>query len=238
MSVSQEQPGTEGGEGGNAVTPSPITADAIKTAGIPDTYLKDGNYDFASVAKDLGELSAMRTSQAERAKLIPQDGKYSFDLPKEFKAPENAPKGYTWSVSEAKVKAFAPLAKELGLTQAQVSQVVTKWAEADFAEVSESVAKNEKFFTDEMGKLGANAKDRLATLHTSLKGAVGEQGAAEIADALTTAAGVQALEKLISLAGGPKLAEKAANSGDAKPDFAKMTARQRLDYANSQTAKH
>lgn len=221
--MSGEQIPNDGGAG----TPAPITSETFKTAGVPDTYIKDGNYDLGTIGKDLAELATERTAKAERAKAIPADGKYSFDLPKEFKAPDGAPKDFKWSVSEHKVAAFAPIAKELGLTQAQVSQVVAKWAEADFAENAADAAKNEAFFNAEMGKLGAGAKERLATLHTSLKGAVGDEAAAEIAAGLSSAAAVIALEKLIQAAKGPKQAEKHTNGNGAdRPDADKLTGAQ------------
>lgn len=229
--VSLENKPGDGGAGGDQTTPTPITLDAIKTAGVPDSYLKDGAYDFATIGKDLGELATSRTQAAERAKLVPASAdKYDLALPKDVKVPD----GFEWRSDTPFAKAFTEYAHKHGLTQEQVTDAVKMRMAAQMAEQEA----DKKFFDGEMAKLGASAQTRLKTLHDSLKGAVGDKGAAELAAMTSTAEGVQALEKLISLAGGPKLADKAAIGGDAKPDITKMTARQRLDYANSQSAKH
>lgn len=195
---------------------SAITIDAIKTAGVPETYLKDGAFDIATVAKDLGELSAMRTSQAERAKLIPESAdKYGFNLPETVKLPD----GVSWDPKVEFSKPVAEWAHKRGLTQADLTELTGIYAQHQVAQHAASA----KFYNDEMAKLGGEAKARLGTLFNSLKGAVGDEGAAEIAAALSTASGVQALEKLISLAGGPKLAANSAGAnGKERPDYSEF----------------
>jgi len=211
-----------------------ITLDTIKGAGIPDSYLKDGAYDFTAIASGLTEAAALKTQAEERSKLVPASAdKYDLTLPKDIALPE----GLNFNTDTPFAKEFIAWAHKTNLTQADVTGALAMRARLQIAEHAES----QKFVKDEMAKLGNGVEQRLGTLFNSLKGAVGEAGAKEVAGALTTAASVQAVEKLISLAGGPKLAAKVDGGGDNKPDLSNMSARQKLDYANAQAhakAKH
>ena len=225
--MANENPGQGQNEGGG------ITLESIKSAGVPDSYLKDGAYDFGSISKDLGELTTFRTQAAERTKNIPE--KYEFSIPKNWQKPE----GFTdemlkgWKVSEHKIGAFTPLAKELGLSQAQMEKFVSAWATADFAEKFAAEKAESEAFAKEVAALGANGDARLKAAESALVA----KGFKALID--PQASFKDRLEAIERLANDPqRQASKGnGNGADMKPDTSKMTARQKLDYANEQAMR-
>jgi hypothetical protein len=213
-------PNNPGGESGATA----LTVDTIKAAGVPETYLKEGAYDFAGIAKDLGELGTMRSAAVERAKAVPTDGKYDFAVPKDWQRPEGATDEFvkSWKVSDAKMAAFAPFAKELGLSQVQVSKFISNWATADAAEKMAVAKAASDAETASVAALGANGKTRLENLDKALKA----QGlGALLDDKSTLAQRVEAFEKIANGAG--KLAEKGTGTQTKeRGDFDKLTGSQ------------
>lgn len=186
-------------DGGNpagvdpAATAPSITLADLKTAGLPETYFsQDGKLNTKDLTTHLGEFASLKAANEERAKLVPQDGKYDFGLPKDWKAPEGLelPEGFTetWKVSDAKVERFAAFAKAEGLSQAKVSQFVSDWASADAAEkfatgkAAAEAAKVEEESTkaDAVKVLGSNYTEVCANLRQAMVPIFGQDLATNI----------------------------------------------------------
>lgn len=137
MADGDKQLPIDGDKGGD---PAPITSvsfDDLKTT-VGDAYFTDKGFDADGLKAHLTELTTLKTTAAERAAGVPQDGKYDFGLSKEFKLPDgaNLPADYlkTWNVSPAKAERFAAYAKAKGMSQAEVTEFVSDWANADIAD--------------------------------------------------------------------------------------------------------
>jgi hypothetical protein len=203
--------GEGGGDKGSAV--NAVALDDLKAAGLPETFIgKDGALATKDLVAAVNEGLTLKQQAAERTKLIPADGKYDFAIPKNWERPEGLNDKFvqSWKVSEAKVAAFTPLAKELGLSQAQVSKVVAGWATADAAEKKATVDAANEVFTTEMKKLGDGdaATKRLEAVSNWASANLTKDQAAALLMSATSADAVMAIEALIQKATGSKMSGK------------------------------
>lgn len=211
----------EGGEAGKGVASVAYTPDTFKEAGIPETFVKDGNYDLKGMASALTEAAALKSQAEERAKLVPQDGKYDFGLPKDFQYPEGL-SAEQWQPEEKLTTAIAAAAKEAGLTQDQMAKLTLAYANVNIGRRNEVAAEHKA----EMAKLGAGAETRLNNLMLALKPVLSKDHLMAVADGLTSAAAVEAIEKLVALVGDAKLSAGRGSDTKDRPDPNAMTGAQ------------
>lgn len=188
-------PGDGGGES------QPGNADVVRPDALPETYwnaeTKSPNYD--ALGKDLTELGTLREFRAGVEASIPKDGKYAFDLPKEFKIPE----GKTWrpDPNDPLAKLALSVFGEHKLPQAAFTALSTGFAQfqLDLMKEADAEVATAKVKADaETAALGAGAETRRTALKTWMSskdaaGIVSEQ-AAFLEPLLATKAGVEWLE--------------------------------------------
>lgn len=161
-------------------------------AAIPETFVKDGAYDFDGIGATLTEANTLKTAAAERAALIPANpDDYKFDLPEGFELPE----GRRWSAdpNDPVVSGFRTLATELKLTQPEVQKLVAFEAKRQAEEIKAQAA----FDAEQTKALGANAEQRRSAARDWLKTVTNPEQAKLLETVLGYALGVEALESII-----------------------------------------
>jgi hypothetical protein len=179
-----------------AVTPPDTIALADLKATLGDSYFNDKGFDAEGLKGHLAELGTLKQQAAERAAGIPQDGKYTFDLPADFKLPE----GLEWKPDEKFTAQIAELAKSEGLTQAQLSKLTVAYAQQDLAKKTAAVeaAKADDLAVETEAKklLGDAYVERTANVRQAMQGVFGEQLAKNIS--FQCAADILAMEKFLN----------------------------------------
>lgn len=225
--MANENPADQGNDGGQQAPA--LTIETIKSAGVPEAYLKDGAYDFGAISKDLGELTSMRTAQAERAKSIPESAdKYDFGLPKDFKLPEGVGE---WQPNPEFTKTLSAIAHEHGVPQSAMTKFAQAYAQNQIAQINAS----NKEWTDAVSSLGSNGQTRIDNVQKAL---AAKGYGALVDDKASFKDRIEALEAIAN--GVQRQAAKGNGAVDNKVDTSKMSPRQKLDYANEQSmrAKH
>jgi len=173
---------------------------------VPEDFKGDDGYDFAKFRESHDELVAFKAQQEERLEQVPEnaDG-YSLDIPDDidFSDIEGLPEGF--SVKPLTDEAFKPLFGEF----AEFLHKIGAPADAS-KDAMKMIARYEATKFAEAVKVGRaelerlpKATERVQTVTRHLQKRLPEEMAQALNDNLTTAAGLQALEKLLSL-GGPK----------------------------------
>lgn len=120
----------------------------------------------------------------------PED--YKLENSKEFKIPDGIE--FKWNGEDKSLQGFRAWAQKAGLTQEQFSQALDLYAGNTIAQTQ--ALKDAR--AAELGKLGATADARIASVKTFLNGFLGDADAAVLTDTLWTAGIVQGFEKLIT----------------------------------------
>jgi hypothetical protein len=185
-----------------AGSPTPAAPVAPVASARPEWLPGDLWDDAAGKPKvDLGELTALKAQQAERAAQIPTDAAgYKVDLP------EGA--GFTVDATDPLLSEAQAWAHKEGLTQAQFTGMLAlraKMAQAEAASRAAADAAEQAAIQAEVAKLGDKAPARIDTVTGFLKGKLPAAQFEAIRAATQSAAGVEALENLMALVSGPKL---------------------------------
>lgn len=228
MADGDNQTPNDGDKGGESQPVTSIAIADLKTAGIPETYFgQDGAINAKDLGAHLGEYATMKSAADERAKAVPQDGNYDFGLPKDWQAPEGVTVSKetldSWSISDGRKAVFAEYAKTNNLSQAEVSGLISKLAAADITEKLADAKAITEAHTAEMGKLGEKASARLEAIDSYLKQNVGNDAAVALTRELTTAASIEAVEKLINAANGSKQSDNQHRNGADRPAYETLT---------------
>jgi hypothetical protein len=236
MADEQNPTGNEGqdsapnGDAGQQPVTSVAIAD-LKTAGLADSYFTpEGTLNTKDLIEHLSDRTALRTAADERAAGIPQDGKYDFALPKDFKLPDSMKVSddflKSWGVSDAKAQQFATFAKDNGYSQKEVTEFVRNWALADVSDKLASAKTMQASYDAEMAKLGANVKDRWTNAKAFLAKSLGSDGMADVLlGEVSSAASFEALEKLINLKAGQLANQTSGDGPDANAQNKELAAR-------------
>jgi len=166
------------------------------TAGAPkvDDLVKR----FGDLAKFKGDHDARLSQRPEKPDA------YAADLPKDFQVPQ----GMEFKVDPADplLQLGRQIAHEAGLSQDEfTAKLVAPYAKHLLEQQRAAATAEAERRAAEVAKLGENASARLDTVTSWLKANLsGEEGEA-LAGVITSAAAVQAVEKLITLAGGPQV---------------------------------
>lgn len=218
----------EGGDAAAAAASAPTIALAdLKTAGLPDTYFgEDGSLKAQDLTAHLTEYGTLKQQATERAALIPADGAYSFDLPKDFASPA----GQDWKPDATFTAEISALAKEQGLTQADVSKLtaayathLTRKAQAD---ADAAKADDDAEIADATKVLGANYLDVIANIRQAsqarLTDLIGKEKGELLAKEIhfETAAGIKAYSDLINALGTHQAQQAASGTENKNADLA------------------
>lgn len=197
----------EGSGGGGA-------AEIVRPEALPESYwdaeAKAPKYDV--LGNDLTELTTLRTERTAREAAIPKEGKYAFELPKDFPIPN----GQKWEAhaEDPLAKAALDYAVANKLTQEQFTGLNGVWANIQLEQAKaerEAIAK-------ETAALGEKADTRRTAVKTWLtsKDASGltKDQADSLIPLLSYRHGVEALEALQKLAAGPRAKGNPGNGAD------------------------
>lgn len=232
MADEGQQVPIEGADGGGNAVPDVIPLADLKST-VGDTYFTDKGLNAEALKSSLTEYGTLKQQATERAAGIPQDGKYSFDLPKEFEVPE----GYKWNPDPAFTAKVAELAKAEGLTQGQLSKLTAAYAQQDLAKKSAAVAAakadDDAVEAEAKKLLGEAYLDRTANVRQAMQGLFGEQLAKNIS--FQSASDILAMEQFIN-ANKSRMAPLPGGGGTERPDPNTMTGAQMHAYALKQTA--
>lgn len=220
-----------GGDPAPVVTPDP--APAADLSFIPADFHTDGKPDTAKFTAHYQDLVARDAQIAERMGQVPEA--YDFAIPADLKFEGlDLPEGFAVKLATDD-PAIAPLynelgsfLKEIGAPAAAASKVSELLARYEATKYSQAYVANKA----EMQALGTPAQQsaRMAAIDRAISAKLPAAQAEALKAATTTSAGVQALEALLRPGG-----YTAPNAQPNTPETSGMTARQKLDYANSQT---
>lgn len=220
-----------GGDPAPQVTPDP--APAADLSFIPADFHTDGKPDTAKFTAHYQDLVARDAQMAERMGQVPEA--YDFAIPADLKFEGlDLPEGFAVELATDD-PAIAPLygelgtfLKEIGAPAAAASKVSELLARYEATKFSQAYAANKA----EMAALGTPAQQtaRMAAIDRAISAKLPAPQAAALKAAITTAAGVQAIEALLRPGG-----YTAPNAQPNTPDIEGMSAYDKLKLANSQT---
>lgn len=213
-----EDQGTDISTSENAAADASASAASVtRPDWLPETYwnAEANSPNGEALTKDLADLTSLRGEAEARAKEIPQDGAYKFELPPELKLPEgiryDAP-----DTNDPEVKAFSELAKGLNLTQSQYSKLLGFEAQRRLAAFQNS-QKMEATRTQELKSLGENSAARTDQAKRWLNANLSEQEAKTLGFALNLKDGVTAIEKIIEATKGVSMRGHATGGNGKEP---------------------
>ena len=192
--------------------------------GLPDEFWDDGAkaVRLPELLKDYTGLAADRAQRdAARQNLPKAERDYLLQVPADLKL------DVTFDDKHPMATLARGFAKAQGLSQAQFSDLVGRYAQMTLEMRGQLDAQHR----EEMGKLGARADSRVQAVDGFLKGHLSEDQYAAIQGAVTTAAGVRALETLVEKFGGSKLATGGTGGGQAAPTLDQVRQEMSDNYA-------
>jgi len=192
----------DAGDGAAAAAAAASTATATRPDWLPED-LWDG--EKAAPKANISDLAKFKADHDARLSQRPEKpDAYAADLPKDFQVPQ----GMEFKVDPADplLQLGRQIAHEAGLSQDEfTAKLVAPYAKHLLEQQRAAETAEEERKAAEVAKLGENAPTRIEAvtgwLKANLSGAEGEA----LAAVATSAAAVQALEKIITLAGGPQV---------------------------------
>lgn len=202
---------TEGAPGGDPAGDPPAAPDL---SWVPEQFVKDGQPDLDGFKAHYTSLSEFKT-QADAAKAaVPESpDAYEFAFNKAAVEGLDLPEDFAFEIKadDPVLAEFRGTMHELGVPKegaAKVFDLLTKYEGSKFAE---ALAHRKA----EMTTLGPNHQARIGEVKRLLESRLPENLAKGLMDATYTAAGVQALEKLLASTGQQPPAAAAPGSADA-----------------------
>lgn len=197
---------------------APVEAGApVRPEGVADEF-----WDPASGLKvtDLiakyGEATGkLAEFDAAKAELPATADDYKLDLPADFKAPEGM--DLHLDADSEEVKGFRAVAKDMGLSQGQFTQLLGLEARMRVQMAEDTKTSTTEFVTAQKKELGANADARIEAARNWLASKIGADDAAHIFTALPFAKQIVALEKLQAAASTDPQMQGSGTAPPAKP---------------------
>jgi hypothetical protein len=106
--------------------------------------------------------------------------------------------GVELSADDPLISSFSELAKESNMSSEMANQLVNMFVESQYADNLQGGEAETARQAEEMGKLGDNSNQRIDNITNWAKANISAEQAEGLSDAMTTAAGVQAIEALIA----------------------------------------
>ena len=203
-----------------AVPPTPAVMAAPELAapvaptrpeGLPDTYWDDAVGVKPEAYSRLAELEA--AEEARRAGVPESADKYALTLPEPIIGLDGKP--VEFDAADPLAAAVLPVLHDLGIPQEGVSKLLGAFAKQEL----EAARQQEAFVAAEQAKLGAAHATRTTAIHNAVTAAIGAEGAEALRRNMSDAAGVMALEQLVSKLNGPAISA-APQPVPAVPDVA------------------
>ena len=197
------------GDGGGA-----STGTAERPAWVPETAWDPsaGSLKLDALGEHVGALSTFKSEHDAKLAARPEKpDAYKLELPADWKAPD----GVEFRLNEADplLTRARALAHAAGMSQGDFSKLVGDYATDQVKAFEAQTAA----FTAEMGKLGDKAQSRIDGATQFLKAKLPASQFEAIQAAVTTAAGVEAIEALMKIASGPSLPTGPAVSAGPNP---------------------
>lgn len=162
---------------------------------------------------DYGNLSKFKTETEARFKDRPEaPDKYELRIPESVKLPEGVE--FEFAADSDLVKMARQIAFDSGRGQEGFDELVAAFVSHEIAKDAAYETQAEETFQAEIAKLGENGKDRLAAAESFLKSTLADDEYKAIQSIATTAAGVQAIEKLMNLSKDKAPAIPGAGGGE------------------------
>jgi hypothetical protein len=224
---------TDANAGANA-TGAETTAVAARPEILPETYW-DGEKNAPKLDALLGDLSQAQIKAQqldERLAKVPADPTgYQLTPSEKFKAPEGMGE-FVIPPESALGKLVPQIAHKYGLPQEAMSELVDAYAQ----ELIDGATAQHAAQQEDLKALGERASERIKTVETYLVSKLTQDEYAGIAGAITSSAGVIALEKLIASTGSIALVPGGGAPAGGKVDMTGWTSEQKLQHANEQAA--
>ena len=158
-----------------------------------------------------GEGEAPEWFKADKYSTVSDQAKAYKDLEGKFGAFTGAPESYEFALSEQLtekgieldgesplITQFTEMAKESNMSQDMANKLVNMFVESQHADGLAGEDAEEARVTEQMGLLGDSAQQRVDNISNWAKANLTPEQVEGLADATTTAAGVQAVEALIA----------------------------------------
>jgi len=158
-----------------------------------------------------GEGAAPDWFKTDKYSTVSDQAKAYKDLEGKFGAFTGAPEKYEFALSEQLtekgvtldaesplIASFTEMAKDSNMSQDVANQLVNMFVESQHADGLVSEEAETARVAEEMGKLGDDATQRVSNIENWAKANLTPEQVEGLADAATTAAGVQAIEALIA----------------------------------------
>lgn len=157
------------------------------------------------LVKSYADLNKFKSEyDASLAKRPESPEKYEIALPEDFEMPEGF--GFEFQPDSDLAKLGRDLAFAKGLDQEGfVKEILTPYVQHEIAKAQKEATDAEEFYKTQKAELGEKADERLAAVDSFLKAKLTEDEYKAFDQVATTKAGVEAIEKLIALTGGPKV---------------------------------
>ena len=176
-----------------AVEP-PAAAAPARPEGLPDTYWDDAVGVKPEAYSRLAELEA--AEQARRAGVPESADKYALTLPEPIVGLDGKP--VEFDAADPLAAAVLPVLHDLGIPQEGVSKLLGAFAKQELA----AAQAQQEYVAAEQAKLGAAHATRTTAIHNAVTAAIGAEGAEALRRNMSDAAGVIALEQLVSKLSG------------------------------------
>ena len=227
-----------------AATASAAQSGASSQAATKPEYLADdywnaetGAIDHEKFGTHFKELSEFKKSADERAAQVPADPKdYKFELPADLTLPEGV-KREDIKLSEAAVAAFAPVAKELGLTNADANKLLGMYVTNHLNEQAASATRINERVAQERTTLGGDAKVRVDAIETFLTAHLGEDAAKPMMSGIFTAAQVKGFESLMKAFEGGKIVPFTRKNPDGGEEPGKIPGFETMSFEQRRAAQ-
>jgi len=192
--------------------PEPAAPPApTRPEGLPDTYWDDAVGVKPEAYARLAELEA--AEEARRAGVPESADKYALTLPEPIIGLDGKP--VEFDAADPLAAAALPVFHKHGASQEFVSDILSVFAAQELA----SAKAQTDFVAAEQAKLGAAHATRTTAIHNAVTAAIGAEGAEALRRNMSDAAGVMALEQLVSKLNGPAISA-APQPVPAVPDVA------------------
>ena len=178
---------------------APAQVTPVRPDGVPDAY-----WDAATGLKSteaLARLGELETADAARREGVPTDAAgYKLELAEPILDPTTK-QPISFNAEDPLAKGATAWAHENGVSQAGLSKLLGLFAANEMT----ALAAHNESVAAETAKLGANSDARFDALGKAFTAHAGAEGAKAIMSSLTSAAAVEALEKVIKAIAGPAI---------------------------------
>lgn len=211
-----EEPQEPTGGGAEPVSQEP----AVKPEFLPDQFWADDQADYGAFRSEFETLSQFKSeAEAAQASLPQSADDYAVALREGFEVPEGVE--YQLNPDDPRVPALREFAHKHGLSQDAMHDLLEMHAGGEI----EAIKTQQSHSIEEMKKLGSDASGRVERIKNSLISQLPKSQGEALADALTTADAVIAVDALLGrMTGKPAAPAEPATPADPRNGMTGMEA--------------